>query len=222
MSVPSLLQLSFKKTDAPVSPDIRQNVKKKLKHQQIKKPTDPLTQREIIDFVGMMRDNLKDYLENDPTIPFNILTNFYLFFDRGSLNSEHILQFRKSNESVRILGYSWFPQYDKMRVKEGNMFMLLKYNRRIYLLIVEDCSELFLKVSRSLYDQSYQRVKKQTRQFYHKIIPLQTVIRSLQESSKNLFKIRFAVPITTSDVEYYGTYPLDFQSGSFPLSGRYF
>jgi hypothetical protein len=164
-----------------------------------KKTLKPLSGDQSINFLREIRRNLSLYLKEKPATPLDILVNVYVLFEQKVLTSEAIDKFSRSGLDYLLLNaYIWGKE---------NVCLLVKFMRRIYLVIVDGKYTEFYNLSQSQSQQqqqqqqlSYQQVQK-------------SYAKGITVPSKKIphrLKVMFAIPISPSrsGVEL----PLDFQS----------
>lgn len=153
---------------------------------------------EINDFAVTMRRNLQIYLENDPDVPLDILSNFYMLFEHNLLRSQVLTKFRRSSSPIYI-----FESY----VMGGeDVAMLLKYNQRIYFLILQG------KYSGFLRNISHEDVNELQRLYQQGEMPREFIVKSYRNMPEKNLRVAFAIPVTNA--RHGVPHPVPFQEES--------
>lgn len=83
----------------------------------------------ISELVQQLRRNLAVYLETQPVVALNFLSNLYVLFQNNLLKTRILTQFSQSIDNVRLLNNYFYG--------DENICLLLKYSGRIYLVVLK-------------------------------------------------------------------------------------
>lgn len=153
-------------------------------------PGSPPKKKEILDFVSLLKTQLKIYLGTRPVVPLNILSNVYNLFEHGLLNSNILRAFERSTKPIRVL--------DTYIGGNENVCLLFKYSRKIYLIILkEQYMDFYQSIPENVYEKYEERIEQGT-------APLEAFVRHTPTN----IHVKYAVPITVSQSH---TPPVPFQ-----------
>lgn len=153
-------------------------------------PGSPPKKKEILNFTSLLKTQLKIYLETQPVVPLDILSNLYNLFEHGLLKSSILRSFQQSTKPILIL--------DNYIGGDENVCLLFKYSRKTYLIILK---EQYMDFYQSIPEQIYQKYEKRIKQG---TAPLEAFVRHMPAN----IHVKYAVPITTSHTD---TLPIPFQ-----------
>jgi len=169
-------------TKRTIDPIKKQQLTQKMK--TILKPITsgaPPTKKEIIEFESMIKINLKIYLEKNPAVPLNILSNFFGLFNHGLLTTRKLLKFTFSSIPFTIL--------DNYIGGDENVCLLFKYARKTYLIVL---NETYPDFYRNVPDELYQK-------YQQRMVQGQATIEAFVRHHPPNIQIKYAVPITISE-----------------------
>lgn len=159
----------------------------------------PATKKEIIEFCSSLKNKLSMYLQIQPNIPLNYLSNVYYLFEHGILNSKRIQLFKNSQMPLWIL--------DNYIAGEQNVCLLFKYIKKVYLIVLKEKYPYF---NRDIPEDIYDMYMEHLPVYLH---PVEAFVRPLKD-----IHIKMALPICGSDVNI-SSLPFQQQS-SVKLSNR--
>lgn len=157
-------------------------------------PGSPPKKREILEFTSLLKTQLRIYLETQPAVPLNILSNIYNLFEHNLVSSKILRQFERSTKPVIVL--------DNYIGGDENVCLLFKHSRKIYLVVLK---EQYMDFYGSIPDQVYEKYETRLKQG---TAALEAFVRHTPASS---IHIKYAVPITVSQT---GRLPVPFQQVS--------
>ena len=136
-TVPSLEQYAYgalpQDTGVPIqvirSVEKKRSVSKPSKQQVQTQAKRRHTNIKIPELVQQLRRNLTIYLEKQPVVALNFLSNLYVLFQNNILKTHILTQFSHSKDTVRLLNNYFYG--------DENISLLLKYSGRIYLVVLK-------------------------------------------------------------------------------------
>ena len=199
--VPSLEQYAYGSLpqDTHVPIQVIRSVRKKrsviqpIKEQVQSKATKHRINIKTPELIQQLRRNLRVYLETQPVVGLDVLSNLYVLFQNNILKTQLLTQFSQSVDTIFLLKNYYYG--------DENICLLLKYSGRIYLVVLKGTYAELMR---------HQTMIQQNEQ---KFYPTQI----LHHAADNMLTITFAVAVkgTTPSARL----PVPFQQDSLlPLS----
>lgn len=154
-------------------------------------PGSPPKKKELLDFITELKTLLRIYLETQPVVPINILSNIYNLFEHGLLDSNKLRAFKQSSQPVSVL--------DNYIGGRENVCLLLKHSRKIYLIILQ---QQYMDFYRHVPEEEFQKFQQRNQQG-------KAAIEAFVRYPPKKINVRYAVPIGVSQTDI--TPPLPFQ-----------
>lgn len=135
--LPSLEQYAYgalpQDTYVPIevirSVEKKRSLRKPSKQQVQKHATRRRTNIKTPELVQQLRRNLNIYLEKQPEVALNFLSNLYVLFQNNILKTRVLTEFSQSSDTIRLLNNYFYGN--------ENICLLLKYSGRIYLVVLK-------------------------------------------------------------------------------------